>query len=297
MIPMTLARIAEIVGGELHDVADPSAEVTGTVEFDSRKVAGGGLFLALPGARVDGHDHAAAAIEAGAVAVLAARPVGVPAVVVTPTPGAGPSKAMALEHDTDGSGAAVLAALAKLARASVDDLAAKGLTVVGVTGSAGKTSTKDLLAAVLRPLGPVVAPPGSFNNELGHPWTALRADADTGFLVLEMSARGRGHIASLANIAPPKIGVVLNVGTAHLGEFGSRDAIAAAKGELAESLPSADEGGVAILNADDPLVAAMAPRTSARVVLVGRSESAHVRATDIVLDEKARARFTLTAPV
>ncbi|PQP25614.1 UDP-N-acetylmuramoyl-tripeptide--D-alanyl-D-alanine ligase [Rhodococcus opacus] len=295
MIPMTLARIAEIVGGELHDVADPSAEVTGTVEFDSRKVTAGGLFLALPGAHVDGHDHAASAVEAGAVAVLAARPVGVPAIVVTPTPSDIPSKAMALEHDTDGSGAAVLAALAKLARASVDGLTAKGLTVVGVTGSAGKTSTKDLLAAVLRPLGPVVAPPGSFNNELGHPWTALRADADTGFLVLEMSARGRGHIASLANIAPPKIGVVLNVGTAHLGEFGSRDAIAAAKGELAESLPSADEGGVAILNADDPLVAAMAPRTSARVVLVGRSESAHVRATDIVLDEKARARFTLTA--
>ncbi|ELB87558.1 UDP-N-acetylmuramoyl-tripeptide--D-alanyl-D-alanine ligase, partial [Rhodococcus wratislaviensis IFP 2016] len=110
MIPMTLARVAEIVGGELHDVADPSAEVTGTVEFDSRKVTDGGLFLALPGARVDGHDHAASAVEAGAVAVLAARPVGVPAVVVTPTPSDIPSKAMALEHDTDGSGAAVLSA-------------------------------------------------------------------------------------------------------------------------------------------------------------------------------------------
>ncbi|AOW92837.1 UDP-N-acetylmuramoyl-tripeptide--D-alanyl-D-alanine ligase [Rhodococcus sp. WMMA185] len=296
MIPMTLARIAQIVGGELHDVDDPCVEVTGTVEFDSREIADGGLFLALPGARVDGHDHSAAAIEAGAVAVLAARPVGVPAIVLPPKPGDVPSRAMALEHDADGSGAAVLGALASLARASVDGLAANGLTVVGVTGSAGKTSTKDLLAALLRPLGPVVAPPGSFNNELGHPWTALRADADTRFLVLEMSARGRGHISALADIATPKIGVVLNVGTAHLGEFGSRDAIAAAKGELVESLPSAADGGVAILNADDPLVAAMATRTSARVVLVGQSETADVRATDVTLDEKARARFTLTTP-
>ncbi|QTJ64686.1 UDP-N-acetylmuramoyl-tripeptide--D-alanyl-D-alanine ligase [Rhodococcus sp. ZPP] len=294
MIPMTLARIAEIVGGELHDVVDPSTEVTGSVEFDSRKVGPGGLFLALPGARVDGHDHAAAAVAAGAAAVVAARPVGVPAVVVPPIPVDVPSRAMALEHDSDGSGAGVLAALAKLARVSVDELTDKGLTVVGVTGSAGKTSTKDLLAAVLRPLGPVVAPPGSFNNELGHPWTALRADADTRFLVLEMSARGLGHIASLATIAPPRIGVILNVGTAHLGEFGSRDAIALAKGELAEALPTAADGGVAVLNADDPLVAAMASRTSARVVLVGQSEAADIRATDIVLDEKARARFTLT---
>ncbi|MEV0948754.1 UDP-N-acetylmuramoyl-tripeptide--D-alanyl-D-alanine ligase [Rhodococcus sp. NPDC049939] len=294
MIPMTLARIAQIVGGELHDVDDPCTEVTGTVEFDSRKVTAGGLFLALPGARVDGHDHAAEAVEAGAVAVLAARPVGVPAIVVAATPSDVPSRAMALEHDADGSGAAVLEALAALAKACVDDLVASGLTVVGVTGSAGKTSTKDLIAAVLRPLGPVVAPPGSFNNELGHPWTALRADTDTRALVLEMSARGLGHIAALANTAAPKIGVVLNVGTAHLGEFGSRDAIAVAKGELVESLPAAADGGVAILNADDPLVAAMASRTSARVVLVGQSEFADVRATDISLDEKARARFTLT---
>ncbi|WP_027502256.1 UDP-N-acetylmuramoyl-tripeptide--D-alanyl-D-alanine ligase [Rhodococcus sp. UNC363MFTsu5.1] len=292
MIPMSLARIAEIVGGSLHDVPDPDAMVTGTVEFDSRKVTVGGLFLALPGARVDGHDHAAAAVAAGAVAVLAARPVGVPAIVVAPLPPA-QTNAMALEHDTDGSGAAVLKALAALARASTDDLAARGLTVVGVTGSSGKTSTKDLLAAVLTPLGSVVAPPGSFNNELGHPWTALRADADTDFLVLELSARGTGHIAALAETVPPRIGVILNVGTAHLGEFGSRDAIAQTKGELAEALPAADEGGVAVLNADDPLVAAMAERTRARVVLVGQSERADVRAVDVHLDAEARPAFTL----
>ena len=292
MIELTLQEIADVVGGTLHDVPDPQVTVTGSVEFDSRKVGPGSLFLALPGARVDGHDHAASAVAAGAVAVLAARPVGVPAVVVDPVVGLD-TNAMALEHDSDGSGAAVLAALAKLARRSVDALAAGSLTVVGVTGSSGKTSTKDLLAAVLAPLGPVVAPPGSFNNELGHPWTALRADADTRFLALELSARGPGHIAALADTAPPRIGVVLNVGTAHLGEFGSREVIAQAKGELVEALPAATDGGVAVLNADDSLVDAMASRTKARVVRVGLSDRADVRAVDVELDSEARASFTL----
>lgn len=290
---MSLARLAEIVGGTLHDVPDPDVLVTGTVEFDSRKVTAGGLFLALPGARVDGHDHAATAIDAGAVAVLAARPVGVPAVVVEPL-GPSDSNAMALEHDVDGSGAAVLAALARLARAVTSEL--PDLTVVGVTGSSGKTSTKDLLAAVLAPLGPVVAPPGSFNNELGHPWTALRVDRDTRFLALELSARGVGHVAALAEAVPPRIGVVLNVGTAHLGEFGSQEAIAQAKGELVEALPASEDGGVAVLNADDRLVSAMAQRTRARVVTVGLSQSADVRAVDVQLDDQARAEFTLVAP-
>lgn len=293
MIGITLRRIAEIVGGTLHEVPDPEAIVTGTVEFDSRTITAGGLFLALPGARVDGHDHAAAAIAAGAIAVLAARPVGVPAIVVEPI-GVTRSNAMALEHDTDGSGAAVLAALGRLAHAVTAELAAGGLTVVGVTGSSGKTSTKDLLARVLAPLGPVVAPPGSFNNELGHPWTALQADSGTDFLVLELSARGIGHVAELARTVPPRIGVVLNVGSAHLGEFGSQAAIATAKGELVEALPA--EGGVAILNADDPAVAAMASRTPARVVTVGQSPAADVRAEDVCLDEQARAEFTLVTP-
>ncbi|MFG3621079.1 UDP-N-acetylmuramoyl-tripeptide--D-alanyl-D-alanine ligase [Nocardia sp. NPDC047654] len=295
MIEMTLRDIADVVGGTLHDVADPEVRVTGAVEFDSRRIGSGDLFLALPGERSDGHDYAEAAIAAGAVAVLAARPVGVPAIVVTPARGAVPSSSVALSHDSDGSGAAVLTALAALARASVSRLAAEGgLTVVGVTGSSGKTSTKDLLAAVLAPLGTVVAPPGSFNNELGHPWTALRADAGTRFLVLELSARGPGHIAALAEVAPPSIGVVLNVGTAHLGEFGSREAIAKTKGELVEALPPT---GLAVLNADDPQVAAMASRTSARVVTVGQATNAEVRATDIRLDDQARAEFTVHTPV
>lgn len=304
MIALSLAEIAEIVGGRLVDIAAQTAAdtvVTGTVEFDSRRVGPGGLFLALPGARVDGHDHAAAAVAAGAVGVLAARPVGVPAIVVAPNAPIGRTGGGTgvLEHDTDGSGAAVLAALAQLAAAVAARLVADGLTIIGVTGSSGKTSTKDLLSAVLRPLGEVVAPPGSFNNELGHPWTVLRATEHTDYLILEMSARHPGNIAALAAIAPPRIAVVLNVGTAHLGEFGSREVIAATKAELPRSVP---ESGVVILNVDDPAVAAMADQTSARVVRVSRSPrtaagSADVWAGPVTLDEVARPRFTLHSGV
>ncbi|MFZ1160717.1 UDP-N-acetylmuramoyl-tripeptide--D-alanyl-D-alanine ligase [Mycobacterium sp.] len=293
MIDLTVAQIAAIVGGELADISAEDAarvHVTGTVEFDSRKVTSGGLFLALPGARVDGHDHAASAVAAGAVAVLAARPVGVPAIVVAPDPTAAESRAGVLEYDTDGSGAAVLAALAKLAAAVATELVAGGLTIIGITGSSGKTSTKDLMAAALAPLGEVVAPPGSFNNELGHPWTVLRATASTDYLILELSARHPGNIAALAAIAPPAIGVVLNVGTAHLGEFGSRDAIAKTKSELPQSVP---RSGVVVLNVDDPAVAAMADVTAARVVRVSRNGQTDVWAGPATLDELARPQFTL----
>jgi UDP-N-acetylmuramoyl-tripeptide--D-alanyl-D-alanine ligase len=293
VIDLTVGQIAAIVGGELADISAEDAaalHVTGTVEFDSRKVTSGGLFLALPGARSDGHDHAASAVAAGAAAVLAARPVGVPAIVVTPK--VADSGAGVLEHDTDGSGAAVLAALAKLAAAVAAELVAGGLTIVGVTGSSGKTSTKDLLAAVLAPLGEVIAPPGSFNNELGHPWTVLRATADTDYLILELSARHLGNIAELAAIAPPAIGVVLNVGTAHLGEFGSREAIAKTKSELPQAVP---RSGVVVLNADDPAVAAMAEVTAARVVRVSRHEHTDLWAGPVTLDELARPRFALHA--
>ncbi|OBB95228.1 UDP-N-acetylmuramoyl-tripeptide--D-alanyl-D-alanine ligase [Mycobacterium sp. 852002-40037_SCH5390672] len=299
MIDLTVAQIADIVGGTLSDISPQDAahrHVTGTVEFDSRAAGPGGLFLALPGARTDGHDYAEAAIAAGAVAVLAARPVGVPAIVVRPQPPAADrGLAGVLEHDADGSGAAVLAALGKLAKAVAAELVAGGLRIVGITGSSGKTSTKDLVAAVLAPLGEVVAPPGSFNNELGHPWTVLRATADSDYLVLEMSARHPGNIAALAEIATPSIGVVLNVGTAHLGEFGSREAIAQTKSELPQSVPPS---GVVILNADDPAVAAMAEVTAARVVRVSRAEHTSAGPSDVwagpvSLDELARPRFTL----
>ncbi|MCV6971843.1 UDP-N-acetylmuramoyl-tripeptide--D-alanyl-D-alanine ligase [Mycobacterium bohemicum] len=294
MIDLTVARIADIVGGTLADISPEDAaklHVTGTVEFDSRAIGPGGLFLALPGARSDGHDHAGSAVAAGAVAVLAARPVGVPAIVV-PRLDASDARAGVLEHDTDGSGAAVLAALAKLAAAVAEQLVGGGLTIIGITGSSGKTSTKDLIKAVLEPLGEVVAPPGSFNNELGHPWTVLRATRDTDYLVLEMSARHPGNIAALAGIARPAIGVVLNVGTAHLGEFGSREAIARTKSELPQSVPSS---GMVVLNVDDPAVAAMAEQTAARVVRVSRAGRADVWADGVSLDELARPRFTMHA--
>ncbi|WP_214405290.1 UDP-N-acetylmuramoyl-tripeptide--D-alanyl-D-alanine ligase [Pseudonocardia lacus] len=293
MIEMRLADVAAVTGGRLHRAT--GEERVASVEFDSRAVGPGALFLALPGERADGHDFAAAAVASGAAAVLAGREVDAPAVVVPPAPPGGHFASTYLAAaDADGSGAAVLAALAALAGHSVRALPATA--VVGVTGSSGKTTTKDLLAAVLAPLGPTVAPPGSFNNELGLPWTALRAGADTRHLVLEFSARGPGHIAALAAAVPPRIGVVLNVGSAHLGEFGSRAAVARAKGELVEALPA---DGVAVLNADDPAVAAMAERTAARVVRFGLGTapgpSPLVRAEDVVLDA-GRARFTLVGP-
>ena len=289
MIALTLAEIAEAVGGRTHR-ADGSELVTGTVEFDSREIGPGGLFVAVPGERVDGHDFAGTAIQAGAVGVLAAREVDAPSVIVPPATEAH-AGSVALAGDRDGSGAAVLAGLAALARTVVDRL--PKLSVIGVTGSSGKTSTKDLIAGLLQPMGPTVAPPGSFNNELGHPWTVLRADEATRHLVLELSARGPGHIAALCRTAPPAIGVVINVGSAHLGEFGSREGIARTKGELVEALP---ETGLAVLNADDPVVAAMAVRTSARIVLVGEHPEAAIRAVDVTTDEHARPAFTLVTP-
>jgi len=265
LIDMTLGEVADVVHGRLCR-ADPLTPVTAAVEFDSRQVSSGGLFLALPGEHVDGHDYVGAALAAGAVAAVVTRPVDAPSVLV-------------------GDGRTALAALAAYVVRRLPDV-----VVVGVTGSSGKTSTKDLLAQLLERLGPTVAPPESFNNELGHPYTVLLSAGDTRYLVLETSARGLGHIRYLTDIAPPRIGVVLNVGSAHLGEFGSRAAIAQAKGELVEALPA---DGVAILNADDPLVAAMSGRTAARIVTFG--EHADVRASDVRFDELGRPRFALQA--
>ncbi|MFJ6213964.1 UDP-N-acetylmuramoyl-tripeptide--D-alanyl-D-alanine ligase [Streptomyces sp. NPDC092296] len=270
MIALTLAEVATAVGGTLHDVPDPQVRITGPVVVDSRQVRPGGLFAAVAGERADGHDFAAGAVKDGAAAVLASRPVGVPAVVVDD----------------------VVAALGLLARTVVDRLR-DGTAVVGLTGSSGKTSTKDLIGQLLERLGPTVCPAGNLNNEIGMPLTALRADEETRHLVLEMGARGKGHIAYLTGITPPRVGVVLNVGTAHLGEFGSRAGIAEAKGELVEALPA---DGVAVLNADDPLVRAMAARTKARVVFFGEASEAHIRAADVRLDALGRASFTLITP-
>lgn len=303
MIEMTSGTIAEVTGGQLVDGATAETVVTGPVEFDSRRITPGSVFMALPGQRVDGHDFVPGALRDGAALVMVGRPVGAPSLLCTDeSAGEGADSAQRnaayLDSDPDGVGERVLTAVGRLARYNTDTLVAEeGLTVVGVTGSAGKTSTKDLLGAVLTRGGETVAPPGSFNNEIGHPYTALKAGRDTRFLVAEMSARGQGHIAHLARIAPPRVGVVLNVGTAHLGEFGSREAIARAKGELVESLPSAADGGLAVLNADDDFVSAMRSRTDARIVRFSmHGNEADYSASDITLDEVARASFTMHHP-
>ncbi|MBT2392817.1 UDP-N-acetylmuramoyl-tripeptide--D-alanyl-D-alanine ligase [Streptomyces sp. ISL-1] len=268
MIALSLAEIAAIVGGQPCDIPDPAARVTGPVVIDSRAVRPGSLFAAFAGERVDGHDYAERAVAAGAAAVLATRPVGVPAIVVPD----------------------VTAALGALARFVVERL---GTTAIALTGSSGKTSTKDLLAQVLQRKGPTVYPAGNLNNEIGLPLTALRAAEDTEHLVLEMGARYIGDIRYLTGLVPPKVGLVLNVGTAHIGEFGGREQIAEAKGEIVECLP---KDGVAVLNADDPLVRAMASRTKARVVLFGEAADADVRAENVRLTQLGQPAFTLQTP-
>ena len=285
MIAMTLQQIADAVGGSLSDPDAAGTVIDGPVDVDSRRLGPGGLFVAIAGERVDGHDFAGAAAERGAAAALGTRPMDLPTVVV--------------DDPVEALGALASAVLER--RRSEPD----PVTVLALTGSAGKTSTKDLMAAVLgdaggaQGAGETVATAGNFNNEIGVPLTALRLTASTRFLVLEMGARGIGHIAMLCRIARPDVAAVLNVGSAHLGEFGSRDAIAQAKGEIIEALPAAAAetgavGGTAVLSADDERVAGMAPRTQAAVLTFGRAEHADVRAEDETVDELGRARFTLT---
>nr|WP_262380131.1 UDP-N-acetylmuramoyl-tripeptide--D-alanyl-D-alanine ligase [Nonomuraea sp. PA05] len=266
---MTLREIAEVTGARLADVPDPEALVTAPSAVDSREVAPGGLFAATAGARVDGHDYAERAVAGGAVAVLASRPVGVPALVAED----------------------VQAALGLLARHVLGRISP---VVIGLTGSVGKTTTKDLLAQVLERHGATVATDRSFNNELGLPLTVLRADAATRYLVLEMGAGRKGDLTYLTGLAPPRVGLVLNVGSAHVERMGGGLAdVAQAKGELVEAL-AAD--GIAVLNADDPYVAAMEARTRAGVVWFGRSARASVRAEGVRLDDRARAAFELVTP-
>jgi UDP-N-acetylmuramoyl-tripeptide--D-alanyl-D-alanine ligase len=266
MITMPLARIAAITGARTDLIADPAAEVPGPVVIDSRAAGPGSLFAALPGTRADGHEFAREAVAAGAVAVLATRPVGVPALIVPDVP----------------------AALAALASAVVT--AVPELQIVGITGSAGKTTTKDLAAQLIETLGPTVSPRNSYNNEIGLPLTVLQLTEKTRYLVSELSATRPGQIASLCKIAPPRLGAVLCVGHAHTAKFGGVDEIARSKAELPAALPP---DGVAVLNADDPRVLAMAGCTRARVVTFGRSAGADVRAAGVALDVAGRPGFTL----
>lgn len=267
MIVLTLAEIAAVVGGEV--VGDATTRVHGPVVLDGREAGPGSLFVAFVGERTDGHEHTGQASEAGAVAVLGSRPTELPTVVVTDP----------------------RAALQRLASYVVTEVRRAGtLAVVGITGSQGKTSTKDLIGAILGQAGPTVVTRGSYNNELGMPLTALGVDRDTRFLVLELGARGIGHIAALTALVTPDVGVVLNVGQAHIGEFGSQDAIAIGKGELVECLPA---DGTAVLNADDPRVAAMRARTQARVSTFGAA--GEVRVEGLRLDRLGRPSFELVA--
>jgi UDP-N-acetylmuramoyl-tripeptide--D-alanyl-D-alanine ligase len=266
---MSLAEIARVLDARLDGVPDPAAPVTGPSAVDSREVVAGGLFAATAGAHVDGHDYGARAVAAGAVAVLAARPVGVPALVV----------------------ADVQAALGVLAG---HVLARLDCTVIALTGSVGKTTTKDLLAQILEPHAPTVSTDRSFNNELGLPLTVLRADAGTRYLVLEMGASRKGDLRYLTGIAPPQVSLVLNVGAAHVSRMGGGLAdVAEAKGELVAALAP---DGYALLNADDPYVVGMAARTRARIGWHGRSPGAGVRAENVCLGDRARPEFDLVTP-
>jgi UDP-N-acetylmuramoyl-tripeptide--D-alanyl-D-alanine ligase len=265
---MTAGDVAALTGGRLDQLAARTL-VTGPVFVDSRLCTSGSIFVCLVGEQTDGHLHVGDAIRRGAALVMADRPVERPAVIVDDTQRAlGFLAGGVLRRTTN-------------------------CRVVGVTGSSGKTSTKDLIAAVLSRAGSTVAAADSLNNEIGLPLTVLRVEESTKHLVLEYSARDVGHIAYLCGIARPATAVVLNVGTAHLGEFGSRDAIAAAKGELVDALAT---DGLAILGVDDPLVAAMRSRTSARVVGFGLSADAEVRVESLTLTAGARPRFLLVTP-
>lgn len=261
MIPMSLAEIAAVVDGTVE--GDPETVVAGAAFVDSRSPVPGGLFVAVPGEHVDGHDYAAGAVDGGAAAFLGARATGVAGVLVDDP----------------------VVALGLLARHVLDRVEP---TVIALTGSQGKTGTKDYLAHVLAGVGPTVATAGNHNNEIGVPLTVLRAETGTAHLVVEMGARGGGHIAYLCQIAPPSVAAVINVGTAHIGEFGSREAIAVAKGEIVEALPA---GGGAVLNADDELTSAMAARTPAHVLTFG--VAGQVTWRDVRPDDLGRPSFEL----
>ena len=254
--------LALACGGEL---SGPDVEVDGATN-DSRSVRPGQLFVPLVAER-DGHGFVPAALAAGAAAYLTAQPpVGGTAIVVDDT-------------------SAALLACGRLARARLPE------RVVGVTGSVGKTSVKDLLAAALAGRWATAASERSFNNEIGVPLTLLGAPDGTEAVVLEMGARGIGHVRLLCEVGRPTVGVVTSVAAVHTELFGSIEDVATGKGELVEVLPSS---GTAVLNADDERVAAMAARTVARVLLFG--ERGEVRAEEVACDDELRPSFRLCTP-
>ena len=251
MIPLTVGEIARLVSGQIHSVDDDL--VVRDVVIDSRSVTPSSMYVAIAGERVDGHDYASAAVAAGSLVCLTSHDV------------------------SDSSGNAVpcivvddpVLALGRLARAVRRDRL--GCKVVAITGSSGKTSTKDLLAQVLAVMGRTTSAVGSFNTEVGVPLTILSADADM---------RGAGHIAYLVDIVKPDVGVIVNVGSAHVGMLGNRDAIGTAKGELVAGLTTGD---TAVLNADDPIVPGVHPGLHERCGLGREGEGlTRLRAVGVV---------------
>lgn len=261
---VAVSELAAVLGADLG--GDPSVVVDG-VGNDTRSLRPGSLFVALVAER-DGHEFVPAAAAAGAAAALVARPLDVdlPQLIVDDP-------------------ASSLLGLGTWARGVLT------VPVIGITGSVGKTTTKDLLASVFARLGPTAASERSFNNEVGVPLTLFNTDRDAVVVIVEMGARGVGHIELLCEVAAPTAAVVTAVTAAHMETFGSLEAIAAAKGELVEALPS---NGLAVLNADDPLVAEMASRTAASVLTFG--DAGDVRASRVELADDLRARFVLHSP-
>ena len=266
MITLTAGEIALLVGGEVF--CDKDLLVSKAPVFDSRLATPGCFFLALKGENADGHEFAADAYRNGSMFSLTSQRIDGPCIVVKDV-------------------LAALSILAAFVRKRLDKL-----IVIGITGSQGKTSTKDLLTHMLGAVGPTVAPAGSFNNDLGLPITLLQCDDRTRFCILEMGARHVGDIARLCEIAKPNIGVVLTVGTAHIGEFGSQEVIAKTKSELIQSL---DKDGIAILGTYDEFTPKMASLHQGQVILFGEKADTQVRAADIEMRE-GRPHFDLVTP-
>ena len=278
MIPLTIAQLAHAVRGQtvLADGDSPETVVSGTVDTDSRLISRGDIFVAKPGEETDGHLFVGAAAEAGASVAIVEHPVEGAALTQVVVPSA-------------------VDALADLARTVVAQVRGRGaLRAVGITGSNGKTTTKNLLARILEGEGETVSPKASFNNEVGAPLTMLRVTGDTKYLVSEFGASAPGEIARLAGLVEPDIGIVLMVGMAHAGGFGGIEATFLAKSELVRSIRP---GGLAVLNADDARVAAMAKIAAERdvdVLWFGRGPDAQVRADDVVVTASGTS-FQVTA--
>jgi UDP-N-acetylmuramoyl-tripeptide--D-alanyl-D-alanine ligase len=264
MITLTFEEIARVVEGTIRSLS-PTATTMASPVIDSRKAEVGTFFVALPGERVDGNAYCEEAIESGAEFVLCTVPIDAPSILVEDS----------------------LIALTKLAKYVREKM--PQTTFIGITGSQGKTTTKDLLRSILSLQAETIAPTGSFNNEIGVPVTILSCSESTRFCILEMGARHTGDIKYLCSIAKPQIGLVLVVGSAHLGEFGSFEGIAKTKGELIDSLPGS---GIAILGSYDNFTPHMGEGGKFTRIIFGEKSDCDVRAADIEFRE-GRAHFDL----